>query len=308
MKKAMLISLAAVLTALLAAGCDGDVELDPYWVAVELPGGPAAGLRDLDAAGDVVCVVGLGGEFWRRAGGSWSELDGPSSAELTGVAVRSDGGAWACGHVGDAGRLYDYAPGAGWSEVTPADCAYLNEVAVNADDTACAVGSAGQVWRLVADVWERLTVPADYLWRSVDVGDDGTLLVVGADAAGTGTALLIEGDDSSYHSTGGDRLEDCTLTADGAGWLVAADGVVYRFDAAGAEAVVDTERTLFGVAADPAGGGCWICGPGAYLARVDAAGGLSESEHPAAENLQDLIFIETDEGWAAAETHLLHYR
>jgi len=306
MKKRIAVFL--VLPAVLLTGCDDDIELDPYWVGVELPGGPADGLRDLDADSGIVYVVGDNGEAWRRSGETWSELTTGLGHDLTGVAARDDGGAWVCGYTGDDGRLYDYRPDEGWSEVTPADCAYLNEVACNAEGAACAVGSEGQVWLLTEDVWERLTVYAGYLWRSVDVADDGSVLVVGADATGEGAAMLIDGDDRSFFVNDGERLEDCALEDGQTGWAVAANGVVYGFTAEGLAAVVDCDLTLFGVALDPAGTGCRVCGPGGYLAFVDEDGGIERADTPTTENLQDLVFTSSDTGWAAAQTHLLHYR
>lgn len=290
-------------------GCDDDIDLAAAWVAVEPPDGPATGLRAVDYAAGVGYLVGDAGQAWRYDGEDWRPIHSGTGIEFTGAAVRSDGAAWVCGAdaAGD-GRLFEHAPGDGWNEVLLQDAAFLAAVAVNETDRAIAAGSRGQVWINNGDGWTLHTDQGDYLWRAADVSADGPYLVVGADAAGDGALLWFDGVDNHFVDVGGERLEDCVLVDGDSGWVVGDEGGLFRFDSGALQSVDEEVAALRGMDLFPGSTDSgWACGLGGVLFSFDADG-LAAADSPTTENVQDLVLTDDEEGWAAAETHLLHYR
>lgn len=307
--KRLLCLLAVALVAALLGGCDGDLMLEPAWVLFELPEGPAAGLRDIDQAREVVYVVGAQGQAWRLGGDGWEAVfHEETDIEFTGVAVRNDGGAWVCGadSVG-RGRLFEHTLQDGWSEVNLKNAAFLAAVAVDETGGGVVVGSRGQVWVLKDSEWELHAEEPDYIWRSVAIAADGSFLVVGRDALNMGAFLYHDGDDDGYTDSLGERLEDCVLH-DGGGWVVGDDGGLFRFEDGELEWVVSGGSSLRGLALRPGSTSSgWLCGLGGLLIAF-TEDNLRPTDSETTENLQALTFVAPDKGWAAAQTHLLHYR
>ncbi|HUT99290.1 MAG TPA: hypothetical protein VM054_09475 [bacterium] len=310
MRKRLILTAAALL---MAAACS-DIDLAPFWSEYELPEGPALGLRDIAATptGEV-WVVGQVGEAWYCDGDSWININsGHDDYELTGVAPDEGGGCWAVGADSEEkGCILRYDPAEGWSEVGPPGTpAFLADVAARSDGSVVTVGSEGQVWRRRTD-WELVWSDADYIWRAVDVHASGEALVVGVRiSTGNGAYLHFNYTDDDYtvEDIDGGRLEDCALTDSDAGWAVDADGCIYRYDAGTMDTVADTGVLLRGLAVEPdRDDALWLCGPGGTLVHY-VNGELEYPDSHTDENLHDLVLVNADEGWAAAQTLLLEYR
>jgi hypothetical protein len=306
-----------VLLLLLALACS-DVDLAPCWGEYELPDGPALGLRDIDYDSGTGFAVGAGGQAWFCHHGQWSEdwtpVHGDFDVELTGVDVSDGGNVWVCGADGDEnGHLYTYnydLRQGSWKEIELDGAAFLADVAARDDGCAVTVGSGGQVWRQWTD-WELVWSDADYLWRAVDLHISGEVLVAGGRVS-TGNGAYLRFNyfdvDCTVDEIAGGRLEDCALTDSDAGWAVGADGCVYLYGSGTMQTVADTGVLLRGLAVEPdCGDSLWLCGPGGALVHyVD--GEMEYPDPPTDENLHDLVLVDGDEGWAAAQTLLLEYR
>ncbi len=315
MRKKLYLMAAALL---LAAACS-DIDLAPFWSEFELPGGPALGLRDIDYDSGTGFAVGSHGQAWFCHHGQWDEdwtpVPGDFDVELTGVDVDDDGHIWVCGADNDEnGHLYtyDYDIRQGpWHEYELDGAAFLADVAAHVCDGTVTVGSEGQVWRMWPPDWELIWSDSDYLWRAVDYHHSGEVLVVGERlSTGNGAYLRFDYEDAdcTVAETAGGRLEDCALTNSDTGWAVDADGRVYRYEVGTMEMVADTGVPLWGLAVEPdRDDALWLCGPTGTL--VHYVNGEPEYlDPPTDENLHDLVLVNGDEGWAAAQTLLLEYR
>ncbi len=301
---------------LLSALACSDIALDPFWSEYELPEGPALGLRDIDYDGNTGFAAGVGGQAWFCHHGQWSEdwtpVHSGFDVEFTGVDVSDGGDIWVCGADSDEnGHLYTYTYDLlqDWDEHELDGAAFLADVAVGGFGMIT-VGSEGQVWRRWID-WELVWNDSDYLWRAVDLHASGEVLVVGGRiSTGNGAFLRFHYSDGGYtlYETAGGRLEDCALTDSNTGWAVDADGYIYRYDSGTMQMVADTGLLLRGLAVEPdRNDALWLCGPGGALVHY-ADGELEYHDSPTGENLHDLVLVNSDEGWAAAQTLLLEYR
>jgi len=298
---------------LIATACS-DIWLEPFWSECALPGGPALGLRDIAASpSGEVWVVGRGGEAWYFDGESWEPKPSGFNYELTGVAADEGGCCWAVGADNqENGRVLRYDPDDGWTEIILSETpvAFLADVEREEDGTVLAVGSKGEVWRWRTD-WELVWSDADYLWRAVDLHASGEVLVVGERiSTGNGAFLRFNYADGDFtvEDIDGGRLEDCAMTDSDAGWAVDTDGCIYRYDSGTLEMVADTGVFLRGLAVEPdRDDALWLCGPGGVLVHY-VGGELEYPDSPTDENLYDLVLVNGDEGWAAAEQLLLEYR
>jgi hypothetical protein len=241
-------------------------------------------------------------------------VHGDFDVELTGVDVSDGGEVWVCGTDREEnGHLYNYSYDShrgSWDEIELNGAAFLADVAAGDSGEVVAVGSEGQVWRKWTD-WELIWSDADYLWRAVDYHVSGEVLVVG-ECLTTGNGAYLRFDyknaDCIVDETAGGRLEDCVLTDSDAGWAVDADGCIHRYDSGTMEMVADTGVFLRGLAVDPVrDDALWLCGPGGALVHY-VGGELDYPDSPTDENLYDLVLVDADDGWAAAQTLLLEYR
>ncbi|MCK4597594.1 hypothetical protein KAU04_06115 [bacterium] len=108
-----------------------------------------------------------------------------------------------------------------------------------------------------------------------------------------------------YFGLQGDSLKQFMAPQDVA---VDADGYIYRYDSGTMQMVADTGLLLRGLAVEPdRNDALWLCGPGGALVHY-ADGELEYHDSPTGENLHDLVLVNSDEGWAAAQTLLLEYR
>ncbi len=229
---------------------------------VEAAGGsePLLALWGVVSPGDEpeVWAVGLRGRILRRAAGSWSREQTPTSEPLTGIWGTAADGLWAVGGSGTILRR----DASGWRRVSTPTTAYLHAIWGRADDAIWAVGAEGTALRYDGSSWTREATPthaqledlhgdAEMLWA---VGGEGTVLerrsegwrrvstpilrgwhAVQVDAAG---AVWIAGDEGALLERRGPDWRGVTLSTaiaitdlgatEGALWAVGLSGLVLQ--------------------------------------------------------------------------------